>query len=78
MQPTEIPELPVFRGEKAIMFLRDFANEVEEQRSEELTKKQAAALIKIAKGLISSIEAEVFTKEKPRRRFKFLNRFSAS
>ena len=78
MQPTKIPELPVFRGEKAIMFIRGFIKELEEQRSEELTEKQAATLIKIAKGLISSIEAEVCTKEKLRRRFKFLNRFSAS
>jgi len=78
MQYMKIPEFPVFRGEKAIRFLHDFANELEEQRSEELTEKQAATLIKIAKGLISSIEAEVCTKEKLRRRFKFLNRFSAS
>ena len=78
MRYIEIPEFPVFRGEKAIKFLRDFANELEEHRSEELTVKQAAALIKIAKGLISSIEAEMCTKEKPRRKFKFLNRFSAS
>ena len=59
---------------KEIRFLRDFTNELEKQRCEELTEKQAAALI--AKGLISSIEAEM--KEKPRRKIKFLNRFSAN
>ncbi len=74
----KIPEFPVFHGEKAIRFLRGFIKELAEQRSEELTEKQAEALIKIAKGLISSIEAEMCAKEKPRRRFEFLNRFSKS
>ena len=78
MRYIKIPEFPVFRGEKAIRFLRNFTNGLEEHRSEELPVKQAAALIKIAKGLISSIETEMCTKEKPRRKFKFLNRFSAN
>ena len=74
MQYIEIPKFPVYQGEKAIIFLRDFIKELEENRSEELTVKQATTLIKIAKGLISSIEAEVCTEKKPRRRFKFLNK----
>jgi len=61
----KIPKFPVFRREKAIRFLRDLINEFEEQRSKELTEKQVAALIKIAKGLISSIEAEMCAKDKP-------------
>ena len=58
MQPLEIPEFQILRGEKAIKALHDFINELEEQRDKELTEKQIAALTKLAKGLISSIEAE--------------------
>ena len=39
--------------------LYDFIAELEEQRGKELTDKQTKALIKIAKGLISSIKAEM-------------------
>lgn len=58
MQPIEIPKFPRLRGEKAIKVLYDFINELEEQRRKELTDKQTTALIKLAKGLISSIETE--------------------
>jgi len=58
MQPIEIPKFRTLHGEKAIKALYDFINELEEQRGEELTEKQTTALIKFAKGLISSIEAE--------------------
>ncbi len=58
MQHIEIPEFPVLRGEKAIKALYDFIDELEEQRGKELTEKQTTALIKFARGLISSIEAE--------------------
>lgn len=58
MQPVVVPRYPRLRGEKAVRFLQDFINELEEQRGEELTEKQTTALIKFAKGLISSIEAE--------------------
>jgi hypothetical protein len=57
-QPIEIPEFQILRGKKAIKALYDFIKEVEEQRGKELTEKQTAALIKLARGLISSIEAE--------------------
>lgn len=73
MQYIEIPKFPVFRGEKAIKFLRSFINELAEHRSEELTKKQATTLIKIANGLISTIEAEMCKKEKPQIKLIFLN-----
>jgi hypothetical protein len=58
MQFIEIPDFPRLRGEKAIEALYDFVDEREEQRGEELTDKQAKALIKFVWGLISSIEAE--------------------
>jgi hypothetical protein len=58
MQPIKVPEFKILRGEKAIEALNAFIDELESQRGEELTDKQANALIKLAKGLISSIEAE--------------------
>ena len=58
MRYIEIPDFPILRGEKAIKALYDFINELEEQRGKELTDKQTDALIKLAHGLISSIEEE--------------------
>jgi hypothetical protein len=58
MQPIEIPEFEILRGEKAIEALYVFINELEVQRGEELTDKQTNALIKLADGLISFIETE--------------------
>lgn len=58
MQPIMMPKFMKLRGERAIEALHDFMNEFEEQRGKELTEKQATALIKLAKGLISLIEAE--------------------
>jgi len=58
MQFIEIPEFEILRGEKAIEALYVFINELEGQRGKELTDKQTDALIKMAKGLISSIETE--------------------
>jgi len=61
MQPVEIPKFPTLHGEKAIKILYDFINELETQRGEELTEKQTTTLIKIAKGVISSIETETLS-----------------
>jgi hypothetical protein len=58
MQFIEIPEFEILRGEKAIEALNVFINELEGQRGKELTDKQTDALIRMAKGLISSIETE--------------------
>lgn len=75
MQFIEIPEFPRLRGEKAIEALCDFVDELEKQRDEELTDKQAKALIKFAWGLISSIEAEkqLGTTEKDIKEVAFVN-----
>ena len=75
MQLIDIPEFPRLRGEKAIEALYDFVDELEKQRSEELTDKQTKALIKFAKGLISSIEAEMQlgTSEKDINEMAFMN-----
>jgi chromatin remodeling complex protein RSC6 len=58
MQPIEIPEFPTLRGEEAIKALYEYIRELKEQKSEELTKKQTKALIKLAQSLISAIETE--------------------
>jgi len=55
MEPIEIPMLNV---EKAVKALQDYIKELEELKSEELTDKQAKALIRFAEGLISSNESE--------------------
>ncbi len=57
MQYIEIPEISILRGDKALKALYDFIDELK-QGEEELTEKQTAALIKFAKGLISTIETE--------------------
>lgn len=58
MRQIEIPKTVVLHGEKAINALYDFISELETQKPQELTEKQTAALIRVAKGLISSIEAD--------------------
>lgn len=58
MRYIEIPQFPVLQGEQAVKALHGFIRELEEPRKEELTEKQTVALIKLAKGLISSIEGE--------------------
>jgi len=58
MQPIEVPKFPTLHGKKAIKALNAFINELETQECKELTENQTTALIKLAKGLISSIEAE--------------------
>ena len=67
----EIPEIPELRGEKAIKVLYDAIAELEEQRGNQLTDKQARALIKIAKGMISSIQKEK-ERAKPKKRISWL------
>lgn len=56
--PIEIPVFPTLRGKKAIKALDALIDELEEQRGKGLTDKQTAALIKIAKGMIVSIQVE--------------------
>jgi len=66
------------RGQDAIEALNEIIQELEEQRSKELTKKQTKALIKFANGLISAIEAEMssetLNKNKPKH-LAFIKKF---
>ena len=54
----EIPEVPKIRGESAVKALSDAIAELEDQKGKQLTTKQTKAMIRIAKGMISSIQAE--------------------
>lgn len=56
---------PILCGEKAIWALRDFIDEIEEQRGKELLAKQADALIGFANGLILSIKEDMSPMHKP-------------
>ena len=75
MQFIDIPESPTLHGQDAIKALYDLVDELEEHRGEELTDKQTTALIKFARGLISSIEAEtqLGTSEKDIKGMAFVN-----
>ncbi len=64
MQHFKRPEIMVLKGEEAITVLNEYIFELEEQRQEELTQEQAKAMIKLAKGLISIIQAETQTQHK--------------
>jgi hypothetical protein len=52
-----LPKFPRLKGEEAIAALNNFIEELE-KRDKKLTKKQTKTLKKLAKGIISSIEAE--------------------
>ena len=67
----EIPEIPELRGEKAVKTLYDAIAELEEQKGDQLTEKRARALIKIAKGMISSLQVER-ERAKPKKRISWL------
>jgi len=67
----EIPEIAELHGENAVKVLYDAIAELEEQRGNQLIDKQAKALIKIAKGMISSIQVER-ERAKPMKRISWL------
>ncbi len=70
MKSLRIPDFPTLHGEEAIKALGDFIGELKEQRGKELSEKQAAAMIKLAEGLISTIEKETQSKpSKPIRKY---------
>ena len=53
-----LPEFPRLQGEEAIEALHKFIKELDE-KDKDLTKKQTKTLKKLAKGIITSIEAEM-------------------
>ena len=64
MEYIKRPKFPVLCGEEAINALHNYVDKLEEKESPELTERHRAALTKVAKALISSLENEVQTKEK--------------
>jgi len=73
MQYFEMPELSVLQGDDAVAALQEYIDELEENRDEDLTESQTKALIRLAKGLISTIEAEPHVCE-PKRKPQMLTR----
>ena len=63
MEYIKRPRFPVLCGEEAINALYNYVDELEEKESPELTERHKAALTKVARALISSLEDEVQTKE---------------
>ena len=56
---------PILCGEEAIGALRDFIDEIKEQKGEELMEKQVDALTELANGLILSIKTQKSPMYKP-------------
>lgn len=54
-----LPEFPRLQGEEAIEALHNSIKELDEKDNKDLTKKQTKTLKKLAKGIITSIEAEM-------------------
>lgn len=58
MAYIEIPEIKRVRGKEALEALNSYIQELEKHGDKTLTEKQTKALIKFAKGLMNSIEAQ--------------------
>jgi hypothetical protein len=54
-----LPEFPRLQGEEAIEALHNFIKELDEKDNKDLMKKQTKTLKKLAKGIITAIEAEI-------------------
>ena len=68
MQDIEMPKLQVLEGKEAITALKEYIRELNEKGDEDLSPSQIKVLIKLADGLISTIESESHpsgSKEKP-------------
>lgn len=57
-QYFECPEIRVLKGDKAIQALKEYINELNGSKPEELTGVQAKVMIELSEGLISAIEGE--------------------
>ncbi len=66
-QPIKLPQLVRRRDERAIQGLYEFIHELGEYDGERLTDKQKVALIRVAEGLISSIQAEMRVRKTAKR-----------
>ena len=59
MKSSMLPEFPRLQGEEAIEAFHNFIKELGEKDNKDLTKKQTKTLKKVAKGIITAIEAEM-------------------
>ncbi len=59
MKSSMLPEFPRLQGEEAIETLHNFIKELDEKDNKDLTKKQTKTLKKVAKEIITAIEAEI-------------------
>ncbi|UCH32160.1 MAG: hypothetical protein JSV05_01865 [Candidatus Bathyarchaeota archaeon] len=57
------PAIVVLKGEEAITALNQYIEELRGGQAEELTEEQTGVMIKLAKGLISTIENESLAPE---------------
>lgn len=53
-----VPKSKILSGEKAIKALHEYISKLNGEKSAELTERHKVTLMKIAKGLISSLEGE--------------------
>jgi len=58
MEPIEIDGIPALNVEKAIKAVQNYIQELEDQKTEGLTDKQAQALNKFTKEILSQNETE--------------------
>ena len=64
IQYLDRPKTVVLKGEQALAVLNEYIHELQMGFAEELTRRQTEAMIKLAKGLISTIESETQTPPK--------------
>lgn len=64
MQASQLPKSHILQGNEAINALNEYVSELQQYTGEDLTKTQATALIKLAKGLISTIEDETLSADR--------------
>ena len=67
MQYFEKPEVYVLKGEEAIETLNNYIHELKEGTAQELTEEQTKAMIKLAEGLIQTIQNDTPTREKTKK-----------
>ena len=63
MQNIELPKFKVLKGKEAIKVLHEYIDELQQGKENILTEEQTSFMIKIAQGLISSIENETKSEE---------------
>lgn len=58
MQHLEVPETPILQGEDAVRALNEYITELKQEENP-IDDKQRTVMIKLAEGLIRSVQAEI-------------------